>query len=170
MDVLTPQAVLTELQRAGLNTEMRFFETTTATSQQAADNIGCELGQIVKSLCFIVETEAARTPILVLASGDQRVDDRKIADLFNVGRKRVKIATADECVAIYGYAPGSVPPLGHRTANLPTFVDDSLQRYDQLYAAGGAHNAIFPITLAQLVQVTGGRIADVVRRENGASA
>ena len=164
MDTLTPQAVLTELQRNGLNIDMRFFETTTATSQQAADNIGCELGQIVKSLCFIIETEQGRQPILVLTSGDQRVDDRKIAALYNVGRKRVKIATAEECVEIYGYAPGSVPPVAHRTTALPAYIDDSLQRFEQLYAAGGAHNAIFPITMPELIRVTGGSVMDVVRK------
>jgi prolyl-tRNA editing enzyme YbaK/EbsC (Cys-tRNA(Pro) deacylase) len=169
MDMLTPQAVLTELQRNGLNVNMRFFETTTATSQQAADNIGCALGQIVKSLCFIIETESARLPILVLTSGDQRVDDRKIADLFGVGRKRVKIATAEECIALYGYAPGSVPPVAHRTTDLPTYIDASLQRFDQLYAAGGAHNAIFPITLPELIKVTGGTVTDVVRNSEGNS-
>jgi prolyl-tRNA editing enzyme YbaK/EbsC (Cys-tRNA(Pro) deacylase) len=169
MQTFTPQEVLAELKRNGLHTPMRFFENTTATSQQAADNIGCELGQIVKSLCFIVETEAGRQPILVLASGDQRVDDRKVASLYNVGRKRVKIATPDECVEIYGYAPGSVPPVAHRTKNLPTYIDTSLQRYNQLYAAGGAHNAIFPITLDKLIQVTGGSLTDVVREETSNS-
>jgi prolyl-tRNA editing enzyme YbaK/EbsC (Cys-tRNA(Pro) deacylase) len=165
MQTFTPHEVLAELKRHGLETPMRFFENSTATSQQAADNIGCELGQIVKSLCFIIETEQGRQPILVLASGDQRVDDRKIASLYGVGRKRVKIATPEECIEIYGYAPGSVPPLAHRTSNLPTHIDDSLQRFDQLYAAGGAHNAIFPITLAELIRVTGGTVTDVVKKE-----
>ena len=165
MQTLTPQEVLTELGQHGLDVPMRYFESTTATSQQAADNIGCELGQIVKSLCFIVETEQGRQPILVLASGDQRVDDRKIAALYDVGRKRVKIATPEECIDIYGYAPGSVPPLAHRTKPLPTYIDASLDRFEQLYAAGGAHNAIFPITLNELIQVTGGTVTDVVRTE-----
>lgn len=166
MQTLTAQDVQTTLQRLGLNPEMRFYDTTTATSQQAADNIGCALGQIVKSLCFLVETDAGRQPILVLTSGDQRVDDRKIAALYEVGRKRIKIATAEECVEIYGYAPGSVPPVGHRSNNLHIYIDDSLQRFDQLYAAGGAHNAIFPITLEQLKVATKGTVIDVVRTDN----
>lgn len=166
MQALTPQDVQTTLQQLGLNPQMHFYETTTATSQQAADNIGCELGQIVKSLCFIVEMEAGRQPILVLTSGDQRVDDRKIADLYGVGRKRVKIATAEECIEIYGYPPGSVPPVGHRSTDLHIYIDDSLQRFDQLYAAGGAHNAIFPISLDQLIHVTGGKVINVVRNDN----
>lgn len=160
MQPMTADDVQAALRQRGLNIEFRFFDNSTATSQMAADNIGCELGQIVKSLCFIVDGQ----PILVLASGDQRVDDRKLAELYNVGRKKVKIATPEECVEIYGYAPGGVPPIGHRTSGLPTYIDDSLLRYEQLYAAGGAHNAIFPITTQQLIDVTGGTVADVVRR------
>ena len=159
MQPLTPEDVQAALNRFGWGTRIRFFDTPTATSQQAADNIGCALGQIIKSLCFVV----AGQPIIVLTSGDQRVDDRKIAELRGVGRKQVKIATADECVSIYGYAPGSVAPFPHRTPDLPVYIDDSLQRFDQLYAAGGAHNAIFPITLDQLIEATGGKVVDVVR-------
>lgn len=163
MHPLTPDDVQAALTALNLPIEIRFFETTTATSQQAADNIGCELGQIVKSLCFIVELPDNQQPVLVLTSGDQRVDDRKIAERYGVGRKRVRVATPDECVAIFGYAPGGVPPIGHRTAGLPVFIDSSLLRFDQLYAAGGAHNAIFPITPTELERATNGEFADVVR-------
>lgn len=159
MQPLTTTDVQAALDQLGLGIQIRLFDSSTATSQQAADNIGCELGQIVKSLCFIIDGQ----PIVVLASGDQRVDDRKLADFYGVGRKKVKIASAEECVAIYGYEPGGVPPVGHRTPGLPIYIDDSLQRYEMLYAAGGAHNAIFPITLAQLTAATGGMIADVKR-------
>jgi prolyl-tRNA editing enzyme YbaK/EbsC (Cys-tRNA(Pro) deacylase) len=156
---LTPADVQAALDRLGLGVQIRFFENSTATSQMAADNIGCTLGQIVKSLAFIVDGK----PVVVLASGDQRVDDKKLAELLGVGRKKVKIASAEECVAVYGYEPGGIPPVGHRTAGLPIYIDDSLQRYEQLYAAGGAHNAIFPITLTQLQSATGGQIANVRR-------
>lgn len=159
MQPLTSADVQSYLDRVGLNTTIRFFETTTATSQQAADNIGCELGQIVKSIAFIVDQQ----PIIVLTSGDQRVDDKKIAALFAVGRKKIKVATPEQCVAIYGYSPGSVPPFAHRTPDLPVLIDQSFTRYTQLYAAGGAHNAIFPITLEQLAQFTGGALHDVVK-------
>ncbi len=162
MQPQTPEDVQRALDRLVPGTQIRFFETTTATSQQAADNIGCKLGQIVKSICFIV---GGTQPVIVLASGDQRVDDRKIAGLMNVGRKQVKTATADECVIIFGYPPGSVPPVAHRAENIIYYIDDSLRRFEQLYAAGGAHNAIFPITLAQLERATGGKVVDVVRTE-----
>ncbi|MBC7871772.1 MAG: YbaK/EbsC family protein [Chitinophagaceae bacterium] len=159
MEALTPADVQNALKRLNLDVKIQTFEASTATSQQAADAIGCELGQIVKSLAFIIDDQ----PILVLASGDQRIDDKKLAAIFNVGRKKVKTATAEECVSIYGYAPGGVPPFGHRISGLPTYLDDSLQRYEQLFAAGGSPNAIFPLTLTQLVAATGGQFADVKR-------
>lgn len=161
MEPLTPQHVQAALDGFGFDIEIRFFEQSTATSQMAADNIGCELGQIVKSIAFVVDGQA----ILVLTSGDQRVDDRLIAEKYAVGRKKVKIATPDELLAIYGYEPGSVPPLAHRQT-LPTWIDNTLQRYDVVYAAGGAHNAIFPVTLEQLSTISGGTWADIVRLES----
>lgn len=157
---LTPDDVKKALAQLNLDIDIRFFDNSTATSQLAAENIGCELGQIAKSLAFMIDG----TPILIIASGDQRIDEKKLAAMFEVSRKRVKTATAEECIAIFGYAPGGVPPVGHRTTDLPIYLDDSLQRYDLLYAAGGAHNAIFPITLKHLIEATGGIFADV-RRE-----
>jgi len=159
--LLTPDDVQAALDARNLGIKIRFFETPTATSQQAADNIGCQLGQIIKSICFLVDEQ----PVIVLTSGDQKVDDRKLADLHNVGRKKVKAANADQLVAIYGYEPGSVPPFGHRTT-IPTYIDETLKRFDQLYAAGGAHNAIFPITLNQLVAATDGKVMDVVKEQS----
>jgi prolyl-tRNA editing enzyme YbaK/EbsC (Cys-tRNA(Pro) deacylase) len=165
---LTPAHVQAVLDHALPGTQIRFFEETTATSQQAADNIGCQLGQIVKSICFLVELEDRREPVVVLTSGDQKVDDRKIAEVYGVGRKKVKVATAEELVEIYGYPPGSVPPVGHRTP-ITTYIDSTLSRWDMLYAAGGAHNAIFPLTLADLKAMTGGTVLDVVRPAGEAS-
>jgi prolyl-tRNA editing enzyme YbaK/EbsC (Cys-tRNA(Pro) deacylase) len=156
---LQPSHVQSVLDAHRLNIRIRYFETTTATSQQAADNIGCALGQIVKSIAFLVEDR----PVLVLASGDQRVDDRRIAAHYGVGRKKVKVATPEQMITLYGYAPGSMPPIAHRTSDIDIFLDATLQRYEQVFAAGGAHNAIFGIALAQLAEITQGRFMDVVR-------
>ncbi len=159
MEELTPAHVKQALEAANLNISIQYFEASTATSQQAADRIGCALGQIVKSLVFIADEQ----PLVVLASGDQRVDERKLAAHFNVSRKKIKVAKPEQCVAITGFAPGSVPPIGHRTADLPILIEDSLQRFNQLYAAAGAFNAIFPITLKALLHVTGGQLVDLKR-------
>jgi prolyl-tRNA editing enzyme YbaK/EbsC (Cys-tRNA(Pro) deacylase) len=158
MQPLTSNDVQAALDQLHLDSTIRFFDTPTATSQQAAHNIGCQLGQIVKSICFLIADE----PIIVLTSGDQKVDDRKLATLYNVGRKKVKAADAIQLVEIYGYEPGSVPPFGHRS-KVTTYIDESLRRFDIIYAAGGAHNAIFPITLAQLEAAIGGTLMDFVR-------
>lgn len=159
MQEFTPADVQAELDRLETGIRIQFFENTTATSQQAADNIGCELGQIVKSVAFIVDG----TPVVVLTSGDQFVDDRKIAAIRGVGRKKVKIATPQQLVEIYGYPPGAMPPLPYRTPNIPMYLDDTLSRFTLVYAAGGAHNAIFPIELAKLAEITGAQILNVVK-------
>lgn len=159
MQPLTPEAVQAALDAQNTGIQIQYFEQSTATSEEAAAAANTELGSIVKSIVFIADTQ----PILVLTSGDQRIDDRKIASHYNIGRKKVRIATADECITIVGYAPGGVPPLGHRTPNLPIFIDRMLSRYDRVYAAAGAPNAIFPIPYQQLIEITGGIVMDVVK-------
>lgn len=162
MPALTPDDVQQALDAFDPTIRIRFFDASTATSQQAADNIGCLLGQIVKSLAFLVD----ENPILILASGDGRVDDKKLATLFDTSRKKIKTASADQCVQIYGYAPGGVPPVGIRTAGIPVYIDQSLERFDQLYAAAGAHNAIFPITRQALIRLTNGQIVDIRKQDH----
>ena len=161
MESLTPEHVQKSLDTFNFGIQIHFFENSTATSQLAADEIGCQLGQIAKSICFVVEDK----PVVVIASGDQRVDDRKIAALLGVSRKQVKFATPEQCITLIGYAPGGVPPLAHRTQPRAVYLDDSLKRYQQIYPAGGASNAIFGVTLDQLATITGGTFADV-RRES----
>jgi prolyl-tRNA editing enzyme YbaK/EbsC (Cys-tRNA(Pro) deacylase) len=165
MEPLTPAHVQAALDVFKMGIQIRFFEESTATSQLAVDQIGCALGQIAKSICFIMQEQ----PVLVIASGDQRVDDRKLAQRFNLSRKQIKLATAEQCIALFGYAPGGVPPLGHRVHPAHIFLDESLQRYTQVYPAGGSSNAIFGLELDQLVQITGGVFADV-RREAATDA
>jgi prolyl-tRNA editing enzyme YbaK/EbsC (Cys-tRNA(Pro) deacylase) len=159
MQPLTPEDVQAALDAQNTGIQIQYFEQSTATSEEAAAAANTELGSIVKSIVFIADAQ----PVLVLTSGDQRIDDRKIASHYNIGRKKVRIATADECITIVGYAPGGVPPLGHRTPNLPIFIDRMLSRYDRVYAAAGAPNAIFPIPYQQLIEITGGTVMDVVK-------
>lgn len=156
----TPDHVQAALDALGLDIRVHVFEQSTATAPEAAAAVGCELGQIIKSLCFVVGEQ----PVVVLAAGDRRVDDRKLGALYGVGRKKVKIADPDTTVAVTGYAPGGVSPVGHRT-QLPIIIDDTLQRYEMVFAAAGSSNAIFPVPFEMLVQATGGQVADVVRDE-----
>lgn len=160
MNPLTPGDVQAALDALGLHIRVQRFSASTATSQQAADAIGTELGGIVKSLCFFIGEE----PVIVLGSGDQRMDERKIAALRGVSRKRVRMATAAQSLEVSGYAPGGVPPLGHRT-RLPIYIDDTLTRYETVYAAAGAPDAIFPISFTTLVEATGGTVADIAKKD-----
>ena len=157
MDVEHVRRTLIALQ---LEAEVIEFANSTATAQQAADNIGCQLGQIVKSLGYMIDK--AR-PVLVLTSGDQTIDERKVAALFAVARKKVRMMNAEQCLSILGYAPGGVPPIAHRSSGIAVYLDETLKRFETVYAAGGAVNAIFPIRLSVLKEITSGSYADLVR-------
>ncbi len=158
MQPLTPADVKAALDALGLgHVEITTFDESTATSELAAQQIGCELGQIVKSIAFMVNGN----PVLVLACGDGMVDDKKLAKMFEVGRKKVKIAKPEQLVEIWGYIPGGVPPFGHRTPNIPTYLDDALQRFETVYAAGGTPKTIFKIARADLEEKSHGTYANV---------
>ncbi|MBN1285449.1 MAG: YbaK/EbsC family protein [Anaerolineae bacterium] len=159
MEPLTPEHVQAALDALDAGVTVRTFETSTATAQDAADSIGTTLGSIVKSLCFIID-EAQ--PVVVLCAGDRQIDTRKLAALYDVGRKKVKMATAEESIEITGYVLGGVPPVGHRTP-MPVYIDATLSRFETVYAAAGSPNAIFPIRFDALVEITGGVVADLVK-------
>jgi len=128
------------------------FTQTTRTSQEAADTVGCSVGEIAKSLVFM--GKHSQKPILVIASGSNRVDEKKIAGYTG---EPVKKPDADFVREKTGFVIGGVPPVGH-TGTLETYIDEDLFKYQQIWAAAGSPNAVFPLTPAELVQMTGGRI------------
>ena len=157
---LGPADVRQALDAAGCgDIEIRYFAESTATAPQAAAAVGCQLGQIIKSLAFLIRGE----PCLVLMGGDGRVEERSLAAQYGVGRKRVRAANAAQCVEIFGYAPGGVPPIGLRSA-APVWLDEGLRRYELLYAAGGAPHAIFGIARARLERLCGHDAAAGINR------
>ena len=85
-----------------------------------------------------------------------------MAALYEVGRKKVKMADFDGTVSATGYAPGGVPPVGHAQP-LPVLIDATLARFETVYCAAGSPNAIFPIAFGALVEATGGRAADIAQ-------
>jgi Cys-tRNA(Pro) deacylase len=159
LEVLDSTHVQAALDSLGIEVQVMEFETSTATAEQAAASIGTELGSIVKSIVFMINKEQ---PVVVLVAGDQQADDRKLAAIYDVGRKKVKIAKPDECIAYVGYEPGGVPPVGHRHA-VPVYIDQSLSRFETVYAAAGSPHQIFPIPFATLIEVTQGSVIDVTR-------
>ena len=144
------------LDALGLDIQVRTFDVPTSTAEEAAAAIGCPLGAIVKSLCFVVDGR----PILVLAAGDRRVDTKALRRIFGVSKRKVKIADPDTVRRLTGYAVGGVPPLGH-VQPMHTLVDGSLSRFDTVYAAAGTSNTIFAIAYRTLVDVTGGEVHDL---------
>jgi Cys-tRNA(Pro) deacylase len=154
----TPEDVQAALRAHGVETEVTRFDSSTATAQEAADSIGTALGRIVKSLCFLAGDE----PLVVLAAGDRRVDDRKVAALYGLSRKKVRIADAETTEAATGYVPGGVPPIGH-ARDLPVLIDESLGRFESVFAAAGSPHAVFETTVEELARLTGGRVLDVTR-------
>jgi Cys-tRNA(Pro) deacylase len=138
----------------GLDISVVKLDKSTRTAQLAAEAIGTELGSIVKSLVFLADGK----PALVLVAGDRRADTKKLAQVLKA--KKVKIAGAETVRAETGFAIGGVPPVGHDTP-LPTIIDRSLGRFDTVYAAAGAPNAVFPIAYDMLLQTTAGQVADV---------
>lgn len=159
MQALTPEYVQQVLDSFNFGLKTVQYDQPTPTSELAAAAIGCEVVQIAKSICFIV----TGAPVLVVASGVNTVDDRKLSKLLEVGRKKVKLAKPDQCIEIFGYAPGGVPPVGHRTEGIQVFLDSSLKQYERIWAAGGTANINFGLTPQQLEQITDGTWADVAK-------
>lgn len=146
-----------------LDIVIRELPDSTRTAQLAADAVGCELGQIVKSLVFILDE---RDTALALVAGDRRADPFKLARA--VRASTVRIANANEVRARTGFAIGGVAPVAHTSDEMDTFLDASLLRFQTVWAAAGTPNALFPIPLATLLELTGARVADITAGdENG---
>jgi prolyl-tRNA editing enzyme YbaK/EbsC (Cys-tRNA(Pro) deacylase) len=140
----------------GLYVEIVEFEQTTRTAEEAAAAVGCEVAQIVKSLCFSVNEE----PIMALVSGRNRLDERKLAALCGVGRKKVKRAAAEMVKERTGFSIGGVPPFGHLSP-LPVFIEEDLTGFEVVWAAAGTPFAVFAVKPAELVRASGGVVADL---------
>ncbi|MFT3672623.1 YbaK/EbsC family protein [Aestuariivirga sp.] len=138
------------------------FEESTRTSADAAAAIGCTVAQIAKSVIFRA-AESGR-PVLVVASGVNRVDEKKVAALLG---EKVKSADADFVREKTGYVIGGVPPVAHATAPV-TYLDADLAKLGTIWAAAGTPNAVFELTWADLVTLTGGTAADVAKQQTPA--
>lgn len=130
------------------------FDASTRTAADAAQAIGCTVAQIAKSLVFAGSDGA---PVLVVASGTNRVDEAKVARALGLGIRRADAAFVREKT---GFAIGGVPPVGHETPPL-VLIDADLVQYETIWAAAGTPNAVFELTPDDLVRLTGGTVADV---------
>ena len=148
----TVERLRERLEAAGLEVDMQELERSTRTAAEAAAAVGCELGQIVKSLVFVADGG----PVLCLCSGDRRVDTARLGN-------DVRQASADEVRAATGYAIGGVPPLGHDPP-LRTLVDSGLLRFRRVWCAAGTPNALFEVESEALVAaLPDGEVRDIAR-------
>ena len=140
------------LNALGMTLEVVELPGSTRTAVEAAQAVGCQVGQIVKSLVF--KAKRSERPILVIASGQNRVDERRIETL--IGEPLGK-ADADFVRQRTGFVIGGVPPVGH-LERLTTFIDQDLSLYQEIWAAAGTPHAVFRLTPDDLLKITDGQV------------
>jgi prolyl-tRNA editing enzyme YbaK/EbsC (Cys-tRNA(Pro) deacylase) len=143
------------LQQRGFTHQVVELPASTRTAKDAAQAVGCQPGQIVKSLVF--KTRHSQKPVLVLASGPNRVDEQRLSALAG---EPIEKADADFVRLHTGYGVGGVPPLGHKEL-VTAFIDETLLQYDTLWAAAGTPHAVFQLTPADLQAMTAGRVVAI---------
>jgi prolyl-tRNA editing enzyme YbaK/EbsC (Cys-tRNA(Pro) deacylase) len=141
------------LSASGAGIAVKEFPEGTRTAVDAAQAVGCELGQIVKSLVFV----AGGRPVVALVSGANRLDERRLAA---VAGEPVKKADAETARAATGFAIGGVPPFGHAT-EVPIFMDHDLLGYTEVWAAAGRPDSVFEISPGRLRELSNATVADL---------
>ena len=157
MSTLSPSAQKIQdlLNSLGYNYTVIEHAESTRTAQEAADRAGCELGQIVKSLIF--KGKESHKPILVLTSGANRVDEKRISEYAG---EPIGKADADFARTVTGFAIGGVPPIGH-AQKIETYLDEDFLQYEKVWAAAGTPNAIFELKTDDLQKMTDGKVSRV---------
>jgi prolyl-tRNA editing enzyme YbaK/EbsC (Cys-tRNA(Pro) deacylase) len=135
------------------------LDAAARTAQQAADQLGVSLGQIAKSIIF--RRKSDDVAVLVVTSGDRRVDEQRVAALVCRGDARLGRADAEFVKAKTGFSIGGVAPVGHLQACV-TLIDRELFRFAEIWAAAGHPHAVFRLSPGQLQLLTDAPVADVV--------
>jgi prolyl-tRNA editing enzyme YbaK/EbsC (Cys-tRNA(Pro) deacylase) len=135
-------------------------EQETPTVALAALALGCHTEQIVKSVLFLLRDGQQADPVLIITNGTSPIDFRKLADLFQIGRKRIRLAPAEVVLACTGYPAGGVPPFGFPQP-VPTYIDRRVFDQPVVYGGGGDDRTMLRITPAELLRITRGQVVDV---------
>ena len=143
-----------ELQKLNANLKLTVLETTARTALDAANSLNTEVGSIVKSLLFRTENSF----LLCLVAGDKRCSLNKLKKILN--QKDVSMANADQVKEITGFTIGGVSPVGHLN-KVDIFIDESLARFTNLFAAAGHPYSIFKINFDNLCKITNGSVKDI---------
>ncbi len=142
------------LKKFDTNIKIISLDSSARTALEAASSLGCEVGAIVKSLLFKTEN----TFKLFLVAGDKKASLNKIKKVLNI--RDASLASADEVKNITGFTIGGVSPVGHIN-KMSIYIDNSLERFEHLYAAAGHPNCVFKINYINLQKITNGLIKDI---------
>jgi prolyl-tRNA editing enzyme YbaK/EbsC (Cys-tRNA(Pro) deacylase) len=149
------QKVQDALKAFGFSNDVMELQSTTHTSAEAAQAVGCSVGQIAKSILF--RTMKTDQPILVIASGSNRVNEKRIESFLS---QPLGKADANYVRKHTGFVIGGVPPIGH-LEKIEIFIDEDLLTYQEIWAAAGSPYAVFKLTPSDLVKMTGGRVVSI---------
>lgn len=149
------QRVQDALRDLGFSNQVMELQSPTRSSAEAAQAVGCQVEQIAKSILF--QGKNIHKPILVIASGINRVNERKIAEFIS---EPLGKADTDYVRNHTGFVIGGVPPIGH-LEKVEIFIDEDLFHYEEIWAAAGNPNAVFKLTPSDLLKMTGGRIVSI---------
>ena len=149
------QRVTKALELFDKNLKIKILIETARTAKDAANALNCEEGAIVKSLVFKVDKEF----LICLVSGDKRCSLNKLKKI--VSKKDVSMASAEEVKAQTGFTIGGVSPVGHINS-LSIIIDETLGRFQTVFAAAGHPNSIFEISFIKLKELTKGRVEDII--------
>jgi len=152
---LSAQKVQDTLRTLGFSNEVVELQATTRTSAEAAQAVGCWVEQIAKSIIF--RRKQTDKPILVIASGPNRVNEKRIEELIS---EPLGKADANFVRQKTGFVIGGVPPIGH-LEKMEIFIDQDLLNYEEIWAAAGTPNAVFKLTPSDLVKMTDGRVVSI---------
>jgi len=143
------------LSESGFELNVIEFSDSTRTAQEAANAIGCTVGQIAKSLIFKGKT--SQKPILIIASGVNRVNEKLVKEYIS---EQLEKADAEFVLKHTGFVIGGIPPVGH-IEPITTFIDEDLMQYDEIWAAAGTPNTVFKLTPKILLEITKGTVIKV---------
>ncbi|CAM2007852.1 YbaK/EbsC family protein [Acanthopleuribacter pedis] len=149
------EKVQSALTTMGFSCEVRELPGSTRTAAEAAETIGCQVAQIVKSLIF--QGKESGDAYYVAVSGENRVHEKRLGRLIG---EKIRKADADFTREATGFAIGGIPPVGH-AQELKAFVDEDLWQYDLLWAAAGTPFAVFSLTADELKQMCAGTVVKV---------
>jgi len=155
--MLTPNDIQTYLEEQDIPGEILVLEVPTPTVEDAASAVGTTPQQIVKSILFMV----ADQPVLAVSCGTDRVDQRVIAGVYGVGRKKVKLASPEVMLEVSGYEAGAMPPFAHRQ-KIKTLLDQRVLQQPVVYAGGGAENALMRLSPEDILIATNAQVMDLV--------